>query len=104
MLQSISPGVCLKPWFYVVGAWGNWSSSEPSDSLFYQQCAALGSEFDRYLLVDQECSTQLGYICDIRESRLLFINVDPVRFSSRTSLELEFEFQDTTGSKIGCIQ
>ena len=73
--QPVLPVVCLKPWFYVVGAWGNWSSSEPSDSLLYQECAALGSEFDRYFLVDQECSTQLGYICDIRESRLLSIRV-----------------------------
>ena len=29
--------------------------------------------------------------------------LDPVQLSSRTSFESEFEFQDATGSKIGCI-
>ena len=39
-----------------------------------------------------------------REIRYVCLKVDPVQLSSRKSCELEFEFQDTADSKIGCIR
>ena len=50
--------------------------------------------------VDFDCAFNYIQMSRFRDDST---NVDPVRLSSRTSLELEFKFQDTASIKMDCI-
>ena len=58
------------------GSYGIWAYDQPNDYGGYQDCAALGSSENSYDLMDEACTYQHPYICDIR----MYFTLEPIPF------------------------
>ena len=48
-----------------VGTYGVWAYDQPDDEDKNEHCAALNQEADNYEFVDQSCTLQEKYLCEI---------------------------------------